>query len=359
MVHRPVNRRRFLKFAGVASSTALVAGCLGDDDDIDPGDDTAPADDTDPADDADDDLDFPTEPVTWVVPFGEGGGTDTYARQIQGPMADHLGVSINIDNRPGAGGLVGAGAMFRSAPDGYTFGSVNLPSVVAAWLVQEPDFDIREVEGVGGIGQYPFMMISNPDYEVENLDDLVDRFHDGEFETFAIQGIGHTTHMIAEIMKNDPDFDLQWDRVVVYDGGGPVRSAVIADEVSVGIATATSALPGYEAGDLDVPVNLSSMVTDVFPDVTPAPDEGYPNIDFVALTTLAKFAPPGTDRDVIDALSGAIEAAVNSDDVQQWSEDTGNAVGYLDPDETSDALVQAIESIEENVDLDEIRAADV
>ena len=339
-----VQRRTFIRYTGLATAGTVtgLAGCLGDDD---------PDPDADPDEDPDDD--FPTQPVTWVVPFGEGGGTDTYARQIQGPMSEALGESINIDNRPGAGGLVGAGEMVRSDNDGYTFGSVNLPSVVNSWLVQEPDWDMRDVEGVGSIGQYPFMMITNPDYEVEDLDDLIGRFEDGEMETFAIQGIGHTTHAIALLMRDE--FGMPWDRLVVYDGGGPVREAVISDEVSVGIATATSALPGYEAGDLDVVANLSSEVTDVFPDMTPAPDLGFPNIDYVALTILAKFAPPGTPDSAIQTLTEAMEDAVNSDPVQEWSDDTGNEVGYLGPDETYEAAMDAIDSIQENVDLAELR----
>ena len=330
-----MRRRTYLKSVGAATVPATfgLAGCL---------------------DDAADDDEFPSQSVTWIVPFGEGGGTDTYARQIQGPMQEALGESVEIDNQPGAGGLNGAQALHGATPDGYTIGSVNLPSVVTSWLVQEPDFDMLEVEGVGSIGRYPFMLIVNPEYDhITNLDELVDAYEDGEFTQFAMQGIGHSTHAIALLLRDE--FGMVWDDIVPYDGGGPTNEAVATDEVSVGIATATSALGPSEAGDVNVVANLSSSETPVFPDIQPATDLGYPNIDFVAETVLAKFAPPETDQDNIDIVSEAMETAVNSDSVQEWSDDTGNAVAYTDPDETSDLLEESIESIRDSVDLEQLR----
>lgn len=330
-----MQRRSYLKGIGAATvpATLGVAGCL---------------------DDADDDEDFPSQSVEWIVPFGEGGGTDTYARQVQGPMQEALGESVEINNEPGAGGLNGAQALHGADPDGYTIGSVNLPSVVTAWLVQEPDFDMLEVEGVGSIGNYPFMLIVNEQYDhITNLDELIDAYEDGEFTQFAMQGIGHSTHAISLLLRDE--YGMAWEDIVPYDGGGPTNEAVATDEVSVGIATATSALGPAEAGDVNVVANLSSSVTPVFPDIEPATELGYPNIDFVSETVLAKFAPPGTDRDNIDIISEAMETAVNSDSVQDWSDETGNAVGYHDPDETYELMEGSIQNIQDSVDLEELR----
>ncbi|MWV63407.1 tripartite tricarboxylate transporter substrate binding protein [Halorubrum sp. JWXQ-INN 858] len=329
-----MKRRDYLKRTGALAvpATLGVAGCL---------------------DDADD-GDFPSQTLSWIVPFGEGGGTDTYARQVQGPMQEAFGESIEIDNQPGAGGLNGAQALHGAEPNGYTIGSVNLPSVITSWLVQEPDFDMTEVEGVGSIGRYPFMLIVNPAYDhITDLDELVDAYQDGEFTQFAMQGIGHSTHAIALLLRDE--YGMEWEDIVPYDGGGPTNEAVATDEVPVGIATATSALGPSEAGDINVVANLSSSETPVFPDIAPATDLGYPNIDFVSETVLAKFAPPGTDQDRIDVISEAMETAVGSDDVQAWSDDTGNAVDYTDPAETHDLLIESIESIEDSVDLAQLR----
>lgn len=330
-----MQRRDYLKGVGAATvpATMGLAGCL---------------------DDAEDGEDYPSQSLTWIVPFGEGGGTDTYARQIQGPMQDAYGESVEIDNQPGAGGLNGAQAMHGANADGYTIGSVNLPSIVTAWLVQEPDFDMLDVEGVGSIGRYPFMLIVNSDYDhITDLDELVDAYEDGEFTQFAMQGIGHSTHAIALLLRDE--FGMAWEDIVPYDGGGPTNEAVATDEVSVGIATATSALGPAEAGDVNVVANLSSSETPVFPDIAPATDLGYPNIDFVAETVLAKFAPPGTDPDRIQVISEAMEEAVNSDAVQEWSDDTGNAVAYTDPEETYGLLEESITEIQESVDLEQLR----
>ena len=327
-------RRSYLKGAGAVSTASVVglAGCLGDDDA----------------------GDYPSDTVRWIVPFGEGGGTDTYARQIQPAWNEALDAEFDIDNQPGAGGLEGTGILSGADGDGYTIGNVNLPSVATAWLVDDPGYDITDLVGIGSIGEYPFTLIVNPEYDhIEDMDDLVAAYDAGEFSQFAMQGIGHSTHVIAFLLRDE--FGMEWEDVVPYDGGGPTSEAVISDEVSVGIATATSALSPVEGGDLNVVANLSSEPTDVFPDLEPVTDLGYPEIDFVALTTLALYAAPGTDEEQIDILTEGLEEATQDDDVQSWSEETGNDVSYGDPASADAALEETLENIEEAVDLDQLR----
>ncbi len=309
-----------------------MAGCIGDDDD----------------------GEYPSQSITWIVPFGEGGGTDTYARQIQTPWNEALGENLEIDNRPGAGGLEGTGGLHGADGDGYTIGNVNLPSVATAWIVDEPGWDITELEGIGFIGQYPFTLIINPEYDhIEDMDDLVDAYQDGEFTQFAMQGIGHSTHAISFILRDE--FGMEWEEVVPYDGGGPTSEAVISDEVSVGIATATSARGPVEGGDLNVVANLASSPTDVFPDLEPVTELGYPEIDFIAETTLTLYAAPGTDEENIEILTEALEEATEDEDVQDWSEETGNDVSYGGPDEADELLEEVIEEIEASVDIEQLR----
>ena len=326
-------RRSYLKAAGTASalSVAGLAGCLGDDD-----------------------GEYPSGSIEWIVPFGEGGGTDTYARQIQQPWSDAIGADLEIDNRPGAGGLEGTGGLHGADGDGYTIGNVNLPSVLTSWLIDEPGWDIADLEGIGFQGQYPFTLIIHPDYDhIQDMDDLVDAYQDGEFTQFAMQGIGHSTHVIAYILRDE--FGMEWEDVVPYDGGGPTSEAVMSDEVSVGIATATSAREPVQGGDLNVVANLSSQETAVFPDLEPVTDLGYPEIDFIAMTTLALFAAPGTGDDEIEILTEGLEEAVADDDVQDWSEETGNEVAYGTPGEANDLIQETIDNIEDAVDLDQLR----
>ncbi|WP_331233114.1 Bug family tripartite tricarboxylate transporter substrate binding protein [Natronorarus salvus] len=328
-----MRRRDYVKAVGAltAGSAAGLAGCLDDDD-----------------------GDYPSQSISWIVPFGEGGGTDTYARQLNTAMGEALGESVEIDNRPGAGGLEGTGALHGADPDGYTIGNVNLPSVATAWLVDEPGWEIRELEGFGSFGTYPFTLIVNPEYDhIEDMDDLVDAYQDGEFTQFAMQGIGHSTHVIAFILRDE--FGMEWEEVVPYDGGGPTSEAVISDEVSVGIATATSALGPVEGGDVNVVANLASSPTDVFPDLEPVTELGYPEIDFIAETTLTMFAPPETDGEIIETLTEALEEATEDEDALDWAEETGNNIEYGGPEEADSLLDDTIDEIEEAVDLEEIR----
>lgn len=330
-----MNRRTYLKTAGTVSAASVVglAGCLGDDNG---------------------DGEYPSQSIRWVVPFGEGGGTDTYARQLQPAWNEALDGELDIDNQPGAGGLEGTGILHGADGDGYTIGNVNLPSVATAWLMDDPGYDITDLEGIGSIGQYPFTLIVNPEYDhIEDMDDLVDAYEDGEFTQFAMQGIGHSTHVISFLLRDE--FGMEWEDVVPYDGGGPTSEAVISDEVSVGIATATSAREPVEGGDLNVVANLSSEPTDVFPDLEPVTELGYPDIDFVALTTLALYAAPGTDEEQIETLTGALEEATQDEDVQDWSDETGNDVTYGDPESANQTLEETLDEIPDAVDLDQLQ----
>jgi len=329
-----MRRRDYVKTVGAltAGSAVGMAGCIGDDDD----------------------GDYPSQSITWIVPFGEGGGTDTYARQLNTAMGDALGESVEIDNRPGAGGLEGTGALHGADPDGYTIGNVNLPSVPTAWLVDEPGWEITDLVGLGSFGNYPFTLIVNPEYDhIEDMDDLVDAYQDGEFTQFAMQGIGHSTHAIAFILRDE--FGMEWEEVVPYDGGGPTSEAVISDEVSVGIATATSARGPVEGDDLNVVANLASSPTDVFPDLEPVTELGYPEIDFIAETTLALYGPPETDEEVVETISEAVEAATEDEEAQEWAEETGNNIEYGGPEEADELMEETVEEIQNAVDIDQIR----
>ncbi len=323
------NRRTFLKTGVVATAGAtMMAGCLGDDEDL-----------------------------TVTIPFGEGGGTDTFAREVLGAAEEFYDGSISFENEPGEGGLVGTQEVYNSEPDGTHVAVFNPPSTPTSWLIQQPDFEIGDMTGVSILGFFGYMIYTNSDYEVEDMDDLVDRFEDGEFSQIAGQGQGTMVDVVARVLRDD--VGLPWESYIAYDGGGDVTEAVMGDEVSVGIGTDTGAEAGVADERLDPIVGLVSDGSGVFPDMTSFDEQGYGEpgdpVDILSQLQVSVWAPPGTERDDIEPLAEAIEEATETDEVQEFAEDSGNVIQYGGPDDADALLADVLETVPEVVDLDEIR----
>lgn len=337
------NRRNFLKQATAATAAvSVLAGCLGEDEEVEV------------------EEDFPNDTITLVVPFGEGGGTDTFARTVAGAADDFLDESITFENEPGAGGLNGTGDVYQATPDGYTLVAFNPPSTPTSWLVQQPPFEIGELKGVATVGQFPYIIYANSDYDVEGFSDLVDRYDDGEFDQIAGQGAGTMVDVVARALRDD--VGLEWggpDNYIAYDGGGEVTQAVMSDEVPVGIGTDSGALSGVEEGRLDAVACIPSGGSAVFPDLESIAEQGYADegdaIDTLAMLQPSYWAPPETPDEHIEVIAGAVEQATEDDEVQEWADDSGNVVEYSGPDEATALLQSVLETVPEVVDLEEIR----
>lgn len=352
------NRRKFIKYAGAASTVGIagLAGCS--DDEGDGGaDDSADGSDTDDSNGGGED-EFPTENIRYIIPFSEGGGTDTYARQMVPEMDERMDVNIGIENISGAASLRGTGEAFYSEPDGHTICAFNPPSTPVSEMVNPQDFDMTEMVGVCTYARTPFVIVANSEHEIEGYDDLMDRYDDGDLEIFSGKERGGVDHVMALLMQELHGFE--WDRYVGYDGTGPAVQATLSGEVPACIATDTGAEAGVESGDLDLVTGLVSEEgggSNVFPDVETVVDLGYDNIDFISNLTRGIYAPPDTPRERTQVIADVVEEALQRDAVQDWSEETGNVVEFNDGEFAEGAISDAYEIIPENVDLDEVREA--
>ncbi|WP_331233579.1 tripartite tricarboxylate transporter substrate-binding protein [Natronorarus salvus] len=367
-----MQRRTFLRYAGTGSATSavLLAGCTDDDDDddVDPADDDADveddADDADPADDADEpeddadeapDIDFPEDDLTWMIPWSEGGGTDTYARQLQPLMEDPLGVSVAIDNREGAGSMLGTEWLVQQEPDGHTFGTVNSAGAHFTWRANEiDDWHIEDdLAPFAYSGIFGYTLIVNNDAADEaGIDDfasLRDAYADGEISGFGFQGVGSDSHLTTLLLRDQ--YDLEYDTSVPYDGGGPTMEAVISGEVAAGFATNTSAVNAEESGEATAIVNLTDTdFDDAFEqELDPIADYGD-SLAWITEFHLTQHAPAGTDEEILDVLSEAVREAAEHEETQEWSEDTGNIVEYGDRADAEELWNGIVDEMESQVD---------
>lgn len=330
-----MERRKFLQTSGVVSLGALtgLAGCTG-----------GGAGGSD---------DFPSSSLTWMIPWSEGGGTDTYARQLAPLMEEPLGESIEIENREGAGSLVGSEWLHQQEPDGYTFGTVNTPGWEFTWQVEGVDaWEPEDFEPISYSGVFGYTIIVNDNHGISDFAELQEAYESGEIENFAYQGVGSDSHMTSLLLRDE--YDLNWGNIVPYDGGGPVNEAVISNEVPAGIATNTSAGDAVESGNVSAVVNLMDIDLPAFPDIDEITNYGD-SLAYLTEFRQTQVAPPGTDEDVREEIAAAVEEAASSDDAQEWAEETGNVLEFGGIEEATDALDGALEELEENVDFDEFR----
>ncbi|WP_255171709.1 Bug family tripartite tricarboxylate transporter substrate binding protein [Natrononativus amylolyticus] len=350
-----MQRRKFVRNSSVGIVGALgLAGCLGSENGDEPEADDSETDDSDDENADDSDIDFPDSQLTWMIPWGEGGGTDTYARQIAPPLEDAIGQSIQIDNREGAGSLVGSEWLAMQDPDGYTFGTINSAGAHFTWRAAEvDDWHIEEdFEPISYIGGFGHTIIVNRDQAeeagIEDFGSLRDAYEDGEISGFGNHGAGSDSHLTALLLREE--YGLEYDTLVPYDGGGPMQEAVISGEVAAGTATNTSALSAEDSGEAIVLVNLTDLdLTTTWPDIDEITNYGD-SLAWLQEHWLTQLAPAGTPEEERQVISEAVEQAVSAEEPQEWAEETGNILEYGDMEEAEELWTGTVETMEEEVD---------
>lgn len=299
---------------------------------------------------------YPSESLSCIVPFGQGGGTDTYARQVMPELSKALDVSVAIRNAPGASSLKGTGELVQTESDGYTFGVFNPPSTPISYLVYQPSWDMRSLVPVCTYGQTPYAVFARSELEIEGLRDLVERYRTDEFSIFSGLGRGGIVHVAANVMR--AEYNLEYDRYVSYGGGGPAIRAAVSGEVPVVATTDTAAAGAVASGDLDPVTILSSRGSSIFPDAPSPSDEGFSSIDYIGQLTRCMFLPPGTDSGKRATLERAMQTALQQDSVQEWAEQTGNTVTFGDHEAARNALERSLDTIQQRIDIDKITNGD-
>lgn len=331
------SRRDFIKY-GAAAGSLTLAGCSGGG--------------------GGGGGEFPNKEITNIIPYEPGGGTDTYLRQVGQFYPDVFDVNARYENVPGAAGMRGISQAAQAEPEGYTMVGVNPPAEVLPWLLDEDlqdQVDITALEPVASVGFSSYCLIGNADLDFDGFQDVIDRFQSGEFSQIGGTQAGGAAHIVAILMRDQ--MGLEWDDYIAYDGAAPTVEAVSSGEIPIGLPTSGTAKPAADEGLVDPIVLCRADGDGIFPDTPSVTDEGFDNIDFVGAVTRSLLAPPETPGDRLDTLSSGIKEIVESDDMQEWSEETGQGVAYLDQEGTRNVWHGGVETIRENVDLESIQNA--
>ncbi len=257
---------------------------------------------------------YPAKPVRLVVPFPAGGGADILARNMSGKLGEVLGQTVVVDNRPGAGGNVGAEAVARAAPDGYTlFFGTNGTHAINQSLYRKLAFDpIKDFAPVIHLQSIAAVMIVNPAVPAKTVREFVDyaRARPGQL-AYASAGNGTTSHLAVELLKTMTGMDLVH---VPYKGGAAAMTDLIAGQVPITIDVMANALPQVKAGKVRALGVTPAKRVQAAPEIPTIAESGVPGYEVTAWTGV--LVPAGTPPEIVARLNDALNRVLQDPDVR-------------------------------------------
>jgi tripartite-type tricarboxylate transporter receptor subunit TctC len=265
---------------------------------------------------------YPTRPVTIIVPFAAGGGNDIMARLLALHMGRALGQQFVIENRGGAAGTIGARAVAKAAPDGYTLmvGHSGLFAMAPGLYGNAAGFDPRkDFAPVGLIASFQQILVVHPSVPVRSVADLIAlaRKDPGKI-TYATAGIGSGSHVSTELFNAMADIKLTH---VPYRGSGPAVSDLVGGHVASAITTIPPAIQQVRAGLLRAIAVTGANRLGILPDLPTVTESGIPG--YVAVIHYSMVAPAGTPRAIVERLNVELNAALKNEDVRARIADEG------------------------------------
>jgi tripartite-type tricarboxylate transporter receptor subunit TctC len=255
---------------------------------------------------------YPSKTITFVVPYPAGGANDMLGRLIGQKMAEVLGGNVIIDNKPGAGALLGANAVAKAAPDGYSVLVGGLATHAASPHLIKADYDpVKDFEAVGLVGQAPIIVITNNESGLKTLKDVADiaKKKPGEM-MYGSSGNGSPLHLAGEIFDSINGSQMTH---VPYKGGNAHIIDLIGGRVPVVFDTATNSMPLIRGGKVRaLAVSMPQRLPDL-PNVPTFAEAGFPGFQFTAWYGL--FVPAKTPKDIVAKLSGALQTVLKQPDV--------------------------------------------
>jgi tripartite-type tricarboxylate transporter receptor subunit TctC len=254
--------------------------------------------------------DYPARPITLIIPFPPGGGVDTIGRVIAAKLAAALGQQVIVENRAGAGSVIGIRAAAKAAPDGYTMLLITTGASVPA----NPGYDIiADFAPIGLVASIPVVVQANPATPVDSLTDIVAmaKKQPGKL-TVGTPPPPTLNYFGAELFKSLTGADVT---IVTYKGTGPLTNDLVGGHVMLAFNTVPPAISNIQAGKIKAIAVCAPARLAALPDVPTAAEAGLPGLDVVLYYGL--LAPAGTPSAIVERLNKELRQVVKSDDVKR------------------------------------------
>jgi tripartite-type tricarboxylate transporter receptor subunit TctC len=274
-------------------------------------------------------AEWPDRAVKIIAPSAAGGASDSFGRVLTQHLGEMFKEKFYLENRPGAGGLIGSAAVANAEPDGYTFLVSNVGYVVIAPLASDkPGFDtMRDLAHVAYIGGPPIVFVVHPSLNVKTLGEFMEYARNNGPVDYSSPGRGTLGHLVAERFADKTGIKVQH---IPTRGGSAAVTDLVTGTVKFGSMTWTSALGQIRAGTLIPLAVTSEKRMSGFPDVPTLKELGYS--DFVEVTWFGIAAPANTPREIVTKMNGAINEVFARADVKERNDSDGNEVKPMTPE---------------------------
>ena len=271
---------------------------------------------------------YPSRPVTFVVPFAPGGSTGLIARIIGQKLEQRLGKPFIIDHHPGGGGVIGVNAVAHGTPDGYTIMMASSTALAINPNVRKslPYDPRKDITPIALIARMPYVLVVNPDLPAHSVADLVKLAKDKPGQlSFASVGPGTIHHLNAEMFKSMFGLDIVH---VPYKGTAPALQDVVGGHVQFMFSDAPPAKALIESGKVRALGVTTLERVPALPDLKPLAEVGMPGFNTASWHSISTAA--GVPKDIVDKLANEIHAVMSEDDVKKLLSDEG-AIPQISP----------------------------
>lgn len=269
--------------------------------------------------------DYPDRPITLILAYAPGGGVDLVGRLLARELEEKLGQTVIVENRPGAGSVIGTNAMVRSKPDGYTLMLADPALVINPSLMKQVSYDVdKDVAPISTVTLSPLALAVPATSNIKTVADLVAAGKaKGAGLNFASAGMGSTPHMAGELLKLRSGANLVH---VPYKGSGPAMTDLVSGQVDFAFATQPAAAQYIAQGRLRGLATTGAERSALLPEL-PTMSNSYDG--FRVLFWTALVAPAGTPQPILDKLNDAVRASLDTDRMKTGLQKAGENASYM------------------------------
>jgi tripartite-type tricarboxylate transporter receptor subunit TctC len=270
---------------------------------------------------------YPTKPIRVIIPFGAGGSTDVLVRIVAAKMPEGLGQQVVIDNRTGAGGMIGTDIAAKSNPDGYTLLGTGSPHAIFPHLYKKVPFHaLNDFAPIMQIASQPYGLVVHPSLPIRSVKDLIAlaKKEPGK-HNYASSGQGGAMHLFQALFVSMAGIDMVH---VPYKGSGPVRSDLLGGQIKIGCLGLSSIIQHHHAGQLRIIAVTTAKRSPELPDI-PAIAETLPGYDTSLWTGF--LVPRGTPAPAVKRLHGELTRLLQTAEVRNLYQKAGTDVVITDP----------------------------
>lgn len=282
-------------------------------------------------------ADYPSQPITLVVPYSAGGNVDVTARILQGALGDSLGQPVVVENRPGGGGMIAGSYVARAEPDGYTLFIASGGPITFGPLTREdaPYKWDTSFEVVSNVSFGTNLMLVRSSFPADTVEEFIEyaKANPGDV-TVGVSSPVSSNHFLGLLFANKAG--IEWNEIV-FKGNAPAVTALVGEQIDAGFMQVAAALPHIRSGKLKVLAAPVANRSQLLPDVPTLAEAGVPGVE--GINFVGVFAPKGTPEEIVSFLDEKIQAAMAKEEPQEKLAGIGSEVPGLNSEGFREFLI--------------------